>query len=78
MDEKTDEKADEKETPGRPNEGMPLSENRSGGGGREEEALFYYSRNRRLSRAPASVQALYEEDRKPKFNLIRPLLSTRP
>ncbi|MDR2375098.1 MAG: hypothetical protein LBD96_01515 [Treponema sp.] len=69
-----DEKTDEKETPGQPNESMPLGENRGGG----EEPLFYYSRNRRLSKAPAGVRALYEENEGPKFNLIRPLFSTRP
>jgi hypothetical protein len=71
MDE-NDEK--EKEKPGRPNAGMPLSRERDNG----EGPPFYYSRDRRLSRAPAGVRALYGESGKPKFNLIRPLLSTRP
>jgi hypothetical protein len=65
---------DEKETPGRPNEGIPLTENRSADGGIQ----YYYSRERRLSRAPESVQALYAEKAPPKFNLMRPLLSSRP
>ena len=65
---------DGQEKPGRPNEGMALSEKRDDG----EEPSFYYSRDRRLSKAPAGVRALYEEDRKPKFNLIRPPLSTKP
>lgn len=65
---------DEQETPGRPNEGMALSGGRTG----EEGLRFYYSRSRRLSRAPANVQALYAETGRPKFNLIRPLVSGRP
>jgi hypothetical protein len=65
---------DEKESPARPNEGIPLSENRIG----EEGLPYYYSREHRLSRAPDSVRALYEEKAPPKFNLLRPLLSTRP
>jgi hypothetical protein len=64
----------ENEKPGRPNDGMALSEKHGEG----EEPLFYYSRDRRLSKAPPGVQALYKEDRKPKFNLFRPLLSSRP
>jgi hypothetical protein len=65
---------EEKEAPGRPNEGIPLSENRTG----DEGIQYYYSRERRLSRAPESVRALYEEKAPPKFNLMRPLLSSRP
>jgi hypothetical protein len=52
---------------------MPLSENRTAG----EDTPFYYSRGRRLAKAPAGVRALYEETEKPKFNLIRPLVSTK-
>ncbi|MDR2136251.1 MAG: hypothetical protein LBO76_06505 [Treponema sp.] len=58
----------------RPNEGMPLSGDRPDG---SEEPLFYYSRSRRLAKAPAKVRALYEESGKPKFSLVRPLLSTK-
>jgi hypothetical protein len=57
----------------RPNEGIPLTENRIP----EEGVQFYYSRERRLSKAPASVQSLYEEKGPAKFNLIRPLISNR-
>ncbi|MDR2178368.1 MAG: hypothetical protein LBP20_10075 [Treponema sp.] len=60
--------------PGRPNEGIPLSEDRRTD---VEGPLFYYSRSRRLAKAPANVRALYEENKKPKFSLIRPLLSTK-
>ncbi|MDR3146148.1 MAG: hypothetical protein LBU21_07710 [Treponema sp.] len=63
------------ETPaGRPNAGIPLSEASDDG----EGPAFYYSRSRRLARASADVRALYEEQEKPKFNLLRPLLSTKP
>jgi hypothetical protein len=65
---------DEKKAPVRPNEGIPLTENRSPDGGIQ----YYYSRERRLSRAPKSVQDLYAEKAPPKFNLMRPLLSSRP
>jgi hypothetical protein len=64
---------DEKQAAGRPNESLPLSGDQGGG----EGPVFYYSRSRRLSRAPAKVRALYEEKARPKFNLFRPLLSTR-
>jgi hypothetical protein len=66
--------SNEQEHPRRPNEGMALSEDRRG----DEGPKFYYSRSRRLAKAPASVQALYEETAKPKFNLLRPLVSSRP
>jgi hypothetical protein len=65
-----DEKAHETK---RPNEGMPLSESRVS----EEGVPFYYSRERRLAKAPPSVRALYEESAPKKFNLLRPLVSTR-
>jgi hypothetical protein len=64
---------DKKESPARPNEGLPLSESRVV----EEGLPYYYSREHRLSRAPDSVRALYEGKAPPKFNLLRPLLSTR-
>ncbi|MDR1444644.1 MAG: hypothetical protein LBI94_07170 [Treponema sp.] len=65
---------DEQKKPGRPNEGVALSNDPPEG----EELHFYYSRSRRLSRAPANVRALYEETPAPKFSLIRPLVSGRP
>jgi hypothetical protein len=59
----------------RPNEGLPLSENRDCG----EGVQFYYSREKRLAKASDSVRALYEEEAAPrKFSLLRPLLSSRP
>jgi hypothetical protein len=65
---------DGQEIPPRPNEGAALTENRRD----EEGPRFYYSRERRLSKAPASVRALYEDRGKPGFNLLRPLVSSRP
>jgi hypothetical protein len=59
---------------GRPNEGIPLSENPPG----EEGPRFYYSRERRLAKAPESVRALYGAPEGPRFNILRPLLSSRP
>ncbi|MDR0401291.1 MAG: hypothetical protein LBH51_10190 [Treponema sp.] len=63
----------EQEVPGRPNEGIPLSEARPG----EEGVQYYYSREHRLAKAPDSVRALYGARERPKFNLMRPLLSSR-
>ncbi|MDR3147891.1 MAG: hypothetical protein LBU00_05880 [Treponema sp.] len=78
MTDKTDEKENPSslpETPPeRPNEGLALSTARDDG----EGPAFYYSRSRRLARASAKVRALYEEQEKPKFNLLRPLLSSKP
>jgi hypothetical protein len=44
----------------------------------DEGPQFYYSRERRLSRAPASVRALYEDRGKGGFSLLRPLVSSKP
>jgi hypothetical protein len=66
--EKTPEKS-----PARPNEGESLSEERRG----EDGPRFYYSRERRLSRAPAAVRALYADQGKPGFSLLGPLISSR-
>jgi hypothetical protein len=72
IDKKIDE-PDEKKISPRPNAGEALTEAR-----RDEEGLrFYYSRERRLSKAPPSVQALYEDRGKPGFSLLRPLVSSR-
>jgi hypothetical protein len=65
---------DEKKIPPRPNAGEALTEARRD----EEGPRFYYSRERRLSKAPPSVRALYEDRGKPGFSLLRPLVSSRP
>jgi hypothetical protein len=65
------------ETPDRkrPNERYPLSEKKTG----DEELVFYYSRERRLAKAPPSVQALYAEvPKKKRFGFFRSLTATRP
>lgn len=59
--------------PSRPNPDRELTQKRPW----EEEAVFYYSRERRLAKAPPQVRALYEEAPK-KFNLLRPLVATKP
>jgi hypothetical protein len=57
--------------------GLPGGE-KTGGVRRDgEEPQFYYSRERRLLKAPASVRALYEDKGAPRFNLLRPLVSTK-
>jgi hypothetical protein len=58
----------------RPNPGRELSEKKTG----EEEMVFYYSREKRLEKAPQRVRALYKESSPPKFNLLRPLIATKP
>jgi hypothetical protein len=65
---------DEEKIPSRPNEGETLSEDRRV----DEGPRFYYSRERRLSKAPPSVRALYEDKGKPGFSLLGPLISSRP
>ena len=44
----------------------------------EEELVFYYNRERRLAKAPASVQKLYSEKIQRSFNLFRPLVADKP
>jgi hypothetical protein len=60
--------------PSRPNPGRKLTEKKPG----EDEMVFYYSREKRLAKAPQRVRALYEEPAKKKFNLLRPLIATKP
>jgi hypothetical protein len=60
--------------PSRPNPGRELTEKKPG----EDEMVFYYSRENRLAKAPRQVRALYEESAPPKFNLLRPLVATKP
>jgi hypothetical protein len=42
-----------------------------------QEPVFYYSRERRLARAPESVQALYRDDGKKHRGIFRSLTGTR-
>jgi hypothetical protein len=60
--------------PSRPNPERELTENRPG----EDEMVFYYSREKRLEKAPQRVRELYEKSARPRFNLLRPLIATRP
>jgi hypothetical protein len=64
----------EEKIPSRPNGGEALGGERRG----DEGPQFYYSRERRLSKAPPSVRALYEDQGKGKFSLVRPLISSKP
>jgi hypothetical protein len=62
------------EKPSRPNPGRELTEDKR----REEDGLvFYYSREKRLEKAPPQVKTLYETAPK-KFNLLRPLIASKP
>lgn len=60
--------------PSRPNPGRKLTEKRPG----EDEMVFYYSREKRLEKAPRRVRDLYEKPAPAKFNLLRPLVATKP
>jgi hypothetical protein len=60
--------------PSRPNPERELTENRPG----EDEMVFYYSREKRLAKAPQRVRDLYEKSAPAKFNLLRPLIATKP
>jgi hypothetical protein len=53
---------------GRPNSEYRLSHENQG----EEEMVFRYSREKRLSKAPKSVQDLFSENPRPRFNLLGP------
>ena len=45
----------------------------------ERNLVFHYSREHRLAKAPQAVRDMYNKPRQPhRFNLIRPLVSTRP
>jgi hypothetical protein len=59
--------------PSRPNPERELTEKRPG----EDEMVFYYSREKRLAKAPQRVRDFYETST-PKFNLLRPLIATKP
>jgi hypothetical protein len=73
---------EEKQIPGetvppagrRPNAAYRLSRETA----REEEPVYYYSRDRRLAKAPQAVRDLYREEAPPRFNLLRPLIGSKP
>jgi hypothetical protein len=44
----------------------------------EDELVFYYNRERRLAKAPQAVRDLYKEEPKRRFNLLKPLIGSRP
>lgn len=44
----------------------------------EKDIVFHYSRERRLAGASETVRKLNEENKKHSFNLLRPLISTKP
>jgi len=45
----------------------------------EKNLVFHYSREHRLEKAPQAVRDMYSKSRQPyRFNLIKPLISTRP
>jgi hypothetical protein len=58
----------------RPNARYRLSRETGGG----EELTFHYSREHRLEKAPQPVRDLYREEAPPRFNLLRPLIGSRP
>ncbi|MDR0487290.1 MAG: hypothetical protein LBG91_03485 [Treponema sp.] len=63
--------------PHRPNANYRLS--KPDGAGEGEPLNFHYSREHRLAKAPQAVKDLYAEQPKhSRFNLLRPLVSTKP
>ncbi len=59
----------------RPNANYQLS----GQNADEENLVFHYNREHRLAKAPQAVRDMYNKPRQPyRFNLLRPLVSTRP
>ena len=68
----------EEEKPRRPNENYKLSKGDILEDPKEEELVFYYNREHRLAKAPQSVRDLYTAQKKPRFNLLKPLVADKP
>jgi hypothetical protein len=68
----------DEERPHRPNEKYKLSKGDSLVDPKEEELVFYYNREHRLAKAPHSVRNLYTAQKRPRFNLLRPLVADKP
>ena len=66
--------SDSSEEKKRPNANYRLSKENAN----PEEITYYYNRKRRLEKAPQSVRDLYNEEPPRRFNLIGPLINTRP
>jgi hypothetical protein len=61
-------------SPKRPNAKYNLSKKDCGG----DEPQFYYNRERRLAKAPQPVRDLYADTKPKRFNLLRPLVGSKP
>ena len=68
----------DEERPHRPNEKYKLSKGDILTDPKEEELVFYYNREHRLAKAPQSVRDLYTAQKKPRFNLLKPLVADKP
>jgi hypothetical protein len=68
----------DEERPRRPNEKYKLSKGDILVDPKEEELVFYYNREHRLAKAPQSVRDLYTAQKKPRFNLLKPLVADKP
>jgi len=67
--------SDNNEEKKRPNANYQLS----GQNVDENNLVFHYSREHRLAKAPQAVRDMYNKPQQPyRFNLLRPLVSTRP
>jgi hypothetical protein len=67
--------SDNNEEKKRPNANYKLS----GQSVDENNLVFHYSRERRLAKAPQAVRDMYNKSQQPhRFNLIRPLVRTKP
>jgi hypothetical protein len=58
----------------RPNANYKLSHEKAS----ENQLTFFYDRERRLAKAPKAVQDMYNNPMVPRFNLIKPLVRTKP
>jgi len=62
----------------RPNANYKLSKSDDEVPDKNDGLTFYYDRERRLEKAPQSVRDLYAQDRRYRFNLLRPLIADKP
>jgi len=65
---------DEEKPKQRPNAGYRLSNENA----KADDIVYHYSRERRLEKAPQVVRDLYNPEAQHRFNLLKPLVRTRP
>ncbi|MDR0443116.1 MAG: hypothetical protein LBH44_06905 [Treponema sp.] len=68
----------DEEKPQRPNANYNLSKPDTAVVDKDEPLHFYYNRERRLANAPQAVRDLYVVQKHNRFNLLKPLISSKP